>query len=83
MVQLPEHWRSSASVDAVTGLVLTCDGEMDRPDKPGDDGVLGRRRYPTIACGTNRLRFFVTRLRSSRMPMPAGSSPTIQAPTTG
>jgi diaminopimelate decarboxylase len=39
--------------------------------------------YPSITCGTNRARFLVTTLSSSRMPMPAGSLPTIQAPTTG
>jgi hypothetical protein len=38
---------------------------------------------PMIAWGTNRDMFLVTFERSSRMPMPAGWSPTIQAPTTG
>ena len=53
-------------------------------------GILGRNGsraspapYPSITCGTNRARFLVTTLSSSRMPMPAGSLPTIQAPTTG
>lgn len=38
--------------------------------------------YP-IRWGMNRLRLSVTRLRASRMPMPADSWPMIQLPITG